>query len=927
MFPTSTAEITVCDGESSAAEGEVRVRALGNSNCLRMSRTLRELPVAVEASGWWTHECWVLAVPKRLKVRKPGPAVTGPSVPFWCAWKSAYPGGMSRGVRIPSDQGLLVFDVFINYRTVDARFGAAATFELLAGRFGRSRVFLDNQSMRPGAVYPERIRAALQSMRVLVVLIGPEWLASSESVLLIQRDDDWVHREIRTALTRMVPIVPVLLDGARLPEPSVLPPDVRSLVHHQTAEVRHRTLGADVARLAERLGELVPLPVSVDHVPRQLPAVASHFVGRAELMDQLDEMLLPVSGHRRMLVVLSGTAGVGKTTLALEWAHRVKHAFPDGQIYADLRGFGVERPMTPPEALSLLLRSLGVSNPDEVVDTDERAALFRTVISDRRVLLILDNALSAEQVRHLIPGDGPSAVLVTSRVRLDSLSVLHAAGRLAVSPLNHDDATRLFYAAVGERSDAEPAAVAELMHRCAYLPLAIRIAAERVVTRPALRLADLLTDLADEHVGIDALGTDDSSASVRTVFSWSYQGLDDRSALVFRAFAWHPGRDVDLEALSALTGLDQTGTRASVMALMAGHLLTELVADRYEMHDLLRAYAREVSLTDEPSAWTAGLVRLFDYYLHTAESADRALTPHRYRLTLDGDSTAGLVIDDVDTARSWFEREEANLAAMCRLDGPWLDSRRWQLAYVLRGYYYLTKKLDDWIETHNSALAATLRLGDRRAEGITRNNLGMALVASGLIEEAMAQYLAAEQAFNAVGDRYGVSNALANQATVLRRQGQYDEALLRQQRALAHFRSENSFRNLGITLRSTARVHLDRGAITDAALCADEALDIALGLQHDLDVAQAYNVVGMVRHASGDRVLAEVALHQAIEFGVRCGSRHEQARATRRLGMLAVESGDVEQAERWWHIALELFEAMGSPEASAVAADLDAMTQ
>lgn len=880
----------------------------------------------VVAPGGWNHEWWAGSA-EAAESPETWARDDGLSVPYWCSWTSGYPEGMSRGYESLPTRGLLVFDVFINYRTVDARFGAAATFELLAGHFGHSRLFLDNQSMRPGAVYPERISAALQSMRVLVVLIGPEWLASSEGVLLIQRDDDWVHREISTALTRMVPIVPVLLDGARLPEPNVLPLDIRSLVHRQAAEVRHRTLGADVAKLAERLAELVPLPLSDDHVPRQLPVAASHFVGRTELMDHLDKMLLPASGHRRMLAVLSGMAGVGKTTLALEWAHRVKHAFPDGQIYADLRGFGVERPLMPSEALSLLLRSLGVSNPDEVVDTDERAALFRTVISDRRVLLILDNALSAEQVRHLLPGDGPSAVLVTSRVRLDGLAVRHAAGRLAVPPLNHDDAMRLFYAAVGERSDAEPAAVAELMHRCAYLPLAIRIAAERVVTRPALRLANLLADLADEHVGIDALSTDDSSATVRTVFSWSYQGLDDRSALMFRAFAWHPGRAVDLDALSALTGLDQTGTRASVMALMAGHLLTEPVANRYEMHDLLRAYAREVSLTDDPSARTAGLARMFDYYLHTAESADRVLTPHRYRLTLDGDSTAGHVIDDIDTARTWFEREEANLAALCRLDGPWLDSRRWQLAYVLRGYYYLTKKLDDWIETHNSALNATLRLGDRRAEGITRNNLGMALVASELLDEAMAQYLAAEHVLNAVGDWHGVSNALANQASVLRRQGQHDEAILRQQRALTHYRSENAFRNVGITLRSMARVHLDRGAIADAAVCADEALDIALGLQHDLDVAQAYNVVGMVRHLSGDRVLAEVALHQAIEFGVRCASRHEQARATRRLGMLAAEAGHVEQAERWWHIALELFEAMGSPEVAAVAADLDTMTQ
>lgn len=821
------------------------------------------------------------------------------------------------------------FDVFINYRTADVPFGAAATYELLAERFGNDRIFLDNQSMPPGVDYPQLLRSALESMWVLLVLIGPNWLSAdpaSGGRLLIERDGDWVRYEIRRALERAVPIVPILLDGTALPDPAMLPPDVRRLVHHQTAEVRHQHLGADVDQLARRLANLLPAGRRPDIaagrlVPHQLPADSGWFVGREEQFASLDVLLRGPDEGGANVVVISGTAGVGKTGLAVRWAHHAAKSFPDGQLYVDLRGYGTKLPMSPAEALAGLLRALGVAHPEELVSTDERAARYRTLLSELRVLVLLDNAWSVAQIRPLLPGGGPSAVLATSRRQLGGLAVHHAVEHVRLSPLGPSNAMDLLRMIIGERVAAEPDAADALAAYCSNLPLALRIAAERVGARPMLRLGDLVGELADERARLDVLDSGDPYSTVRTVFSWSYQGLDDRSAMAFRALGVHPGHIFDVPAVAALTGTSRSDAHSAVKALTDAHLVTELAPGRYSLHDLLRVYTRELA-NGRVDECRSNLRRLFDHYLHTSDRADRLLTPHRFRIALDGDVNAGLAVDDVTAARQWLEKEQENLVAMCRVDDPVFDSRRWQLAFVLRGYFYLTKLLDGWVDTHTQALAACLRAADGRAEAMTRNNLGMALVASGRLEEAMSHYRQAKRLFDAVGDLHGASNALANQASVLRRWGYYDDALRNQRRALAHYRRSGAQRNTGITLRSMARVHVDAGQLGDGVRCAQEAVDVALGLGHDLDIAQAFNVLGMVQHRARNAALAEIATHQAIEFSRRCGSRHEEARAAHRLGTLEAESGRTDEARRWWRTALDLYRELGAAQVELVAADL-----
>lgn len=503
-----------------------------------------------------------------------------------------------------------MFDVFINYRSADARFGAAATFELLSGRFGRSRVFLDNQSMGPGAVYPEQIRAALESMRVLVVLIGPAWLAATgPGVSPLHRDDDWVRREIRVALERAVPIVPVLLDGVSLPAPEQLPDDVRPLLFRQAAGVRHHTLGADIARLARYLERFLPASQRSNRVvPHQLPA-STHLVGREDEFGRLDDLLR--TGDRTVpIVVVSGAAGVGKTALASRWAHQVADEFPDGQLYVDLRGFGPDEPVAPMEALSGFLRTLGVARPEELTDQAERSARFRTLMSGRRAVVVLDNARSAAQVQPLLPGAGPAVVVVTSRDVLGELRVRHTSALVRLEPLDATAGVGLLTAGVGERAVRQPAAAGRLASLCGGLPLALRIVTERLVSQPSLSIARLVDELDDERARLTALSELGAEANVRTVFSWSYQRIDGIQAAVFRAAGLAPGRGFDANTIAAVTGRPTSSVERALADLDRAHLVTDLGGGRYSMHDLLHAYANEVATADHDPAPADAVRRL-----------------------------------------------------------------------------------------------------------------------------------------------------------------------------------------------------------------------------------------------------------------------------------------------------------------------------
>jgi tetratricopeptide (TPR) repeat protein len=367
---------------------------------------------------------------------------------------------------------------------------------------------------------------------------------------------------------------------------------------------------------------------------------------------------------------------------------------------------------------------------------------------------------------------------------------------------------------------------------------------------------------------------------------------------------------------------------ARVLADLArAHLVTEVDGGRYGMHDLLHVYAGEVAAASDDPLPAEARRRLFDHYLHSASRADRLLTPHRVRIPLTGDQEAGRGFADAAAAKLWLGAEEQNLVALSRLDHPSLDEHRWQLAYVLRDYFYLTKQLDGWLETHVNALAAARRCGNDYAEALTLNNLGMAMTAAGLLDDAMNRFTAAREIFARIGDRGGESNSLANMASVLRRQGDPTSALRHLEAAMGYYRLTGSANHVGITLRSMANAHLQLGQAAEALRCAQEAVDLATWLEFPLDIAQANNVLGSACRQLGELVLAEIAHRQALEMGANCESEFEQAWAHRGLGSVALADGHPSVALVHWHNAHALFQDVGSPLAEDVAADIRRLAQ
>jgi DNA-binding SARP family transcriptional activator len=371
-----------------------------------------------------------------------------------------------------------------------------------------------------------------------------------------------------------------------------------------------------------------PPPAAALARPWQIPADVRHFAGRRAELAALDELVVRNDSHA-MFAVLDGSAGVGKTALAVRWAHRVRDRFPDGQLYLNLRGYGPGEPVRPETALSGFLRALG-ARADQIPDgLNERSAKFRNRLAGRRMLVLLDNARDAAQVRPLLPGAG-NALLVTSRNQLRGLTARNGASRVEVARLSPEDAADLLNEHIaGPRTAAESDTVAELVELCARLPLALRVTAERINRSLGLPLAALARELRDERGRLDVLRSDDDQdADLRALLSWSYLALDGASARAFRLLGIHPGNDIGSAAAAALFDISEGEAAQLLDSLVSVHLLEQRTGDRYGFHDLLRGYAaetaqREVSATDRDVATR----RILDWYLHTSYEGHYQLQP------------------------------------------------------------------------------------------------------------------------------------------------------------------------------------------------------------------------------------------------------------------------------------------------------------
>jgi DNA-binding SARP family transcriptional activator len=440
-------------------------------------------------------------------------------------------------------------------------------------------------------------------------------------------------------------------------------PDLRRL--HQQILASDSSLAGPGPRLAVPASVTLSGAGSGSQPPRQLPAAARHFSGRsAELVALRRITDEPAGAGLPTIIAITGGAGVGKTALALRWAHEVTFRFPDGQLHADLRGYDPGSPVPPAEVLARFLRSLGVPGAEIPADQTERAARFRGLLTGLRVLVVLDNARSAEHVRQLLPATPGCAVVVTSRDSLAGLVVRDGAQRLDLDLLPLTDAVHLLRSLIGGRADADPAAAQALAVKCARLPLALCAAAELAAACPAASLAELVRQLDDRHQRLDLLdGGGDPRTAMRAVFSWSYRHLDGDSARAFRLLGLHPGTEIEPCAGAALMGTTVAQARRLLTALARAHLIRPVGPAHYAMHDLLRVYAAELAVAWDGDRQEA-LRRLLDHYVHVASTAMEIASQAGLSRMSGEPASAGPMppVTDPWAARAWLDKHRATLA-------------------------------------------------------------------------------------------------------------------------------------------------------------------------------------------------------------------------------------------------------------------------
>jgi DNA-binding SARP family transcriptional activator/Tfp pilus assembly protein PilF len=689
-------------------------------------------------------------------------------------------------------------------------------------------------------------------------------------------------------------------------------------------ELQQRALTGDSA-----LNMTTPLAVgsAPSVVPQELPAAVGNFTGRTAELEMLNS-LLEESGAVPGAVLISaigGTAGVGKTALALHWAHQVRSHFPDGQLYLNLRGYNPAKPMPAADALAKLLRALGVPGPEMPPDGDERAARYRSLLSGKRTLVVLDNASDVDQVRPLLPGSSSCTVVVTSRYSLTGLVARDGATRLDLDLLPPADAVGLLRTLIGPRADADPEATAALAAHCCRLPLALRIAAELSAARPAVALADLAEELADQQQRLDLLdGGGDPGVAVRAVFSWSYRHLDAETARTFRFAGLHPGADLEPYATAALTGTTVAQARQLLDRLANTHLMEPSRPGRYGMHDLLRSYARELAVAqDSEEERQAALTRLFDYFLHAAAAAMGTLYPgerHRHP-RMHQSATPTPPLGSPAAAQSWLDDQRTTLAAVTvhTADQGWPDHAT-RLAAILFRYLNLGGHYPEAVAIYTHAASAARRSGDHAAEAAALNALGSIDWSQARYEEAGDRLRQALHMFREAGDRVGQARALGNLGLTYVDQGRFDEAVSAYGQAIDLFREIADRSGEVRTLCNLGIVEQKMGLYHQAASHQEESIVIAREIgARDTEYLALLNL-GVVRLRQGRCTEASGDLRRALILCRQAGYRAYEAVALTRIGDVCLRQGSPGDAVGYLQEAMSLFREIGdrSGEADAL---------
>ncbi len=729
-------------------------------------------------------------------------------------------------------------------------------------------------------------------------------------------------------------------------------------VYHEAAKTLAHELGLDPGPELQSLHTqilrndptLLDLPADTRTVPlpAQLPACTPTFTGRDHELAEIFTLCQHGSGTV-VITAINGMAGVGKTTIALHIGHHLVDHYPDGQLFLDLRGHAEgTTPANPIDILESMLRSLGQPADRIPPGLDDRAALYRSLLSDKRLLVVLDDAACENQVRPLLPAASGCLALITSRRNLTGLEHAHP---LSLDVLPAADAVALFRRVAGRKGldGVHPALLDEVVEVCGRLPLAIQIAAARLRARPSWTLEYLVGRLRDERVRIGELTAGDSS--VAAAIKLSYDHLSRAHQRLFCSLAHHPGSDVDVYAVAALADLD-IGTDLDQLLndLIDEHLLDEHLPGRYRFHDLVRSYALKCAESEDgPEEGRAALTRLLKLYLNTASIADNLLDPNLNRPTgsIPRPTTPVPVLSTYRDAMAWLDTERINLlASITAAEYQQMHDYTWLLANVLNWFFFIRGHLEAWISSHRLAVDATRELGDRCNEAMMLNHLGTALWLNSRHAEAIEAYQGSLGIRRELADRRGEAAALSNLGGVHEHVGNFQIALDYQNAALPLFRETGNRRGEANTLGGLASINERLGNYPEAldnlhqalplfqeigdrrgeatALCGlgsinerlennPEALDNlhqALPLFQEIDDGRGHahtlNVLGTVQGHVGDFAAATQHHERALQIAREVGDLSVECEILNAAGRTARRAGDPESATRYHSKALAL---------------------
>jgi tetratricopeptide (TPR) repeat protein len=670
-------------------------------------------------------------------------------------------------------------------------------------------------------------------------------------------------------------------------------------------------------------------------LPRQLPPALRDFTGRRDQVAALDSLLpaeKDVASGATPILVVDGTPGVGKTTLAVWWANRVQHRFPDGTLFVDLRGYGPGAPLGPHMVLSSFLSALGMAQERIPMEIDQQSALYRSALANRRMLVVLDNAISAAQIRPLLPGSPGSLVLVTSRLSLAGLTVTEAARRISLDLFDAVEADRLVAGIIGDqRAAGESGAVSELVQVCARLPLALRIAAARIAVRSHWGVADVVQEIRDEHQALATLSDPvDERSAVRSVFGWSYARLSTEQARMFRLLGLHPGPEFSVHAAAALGRVELNTAKAHLEALTDQHLIEPVGRRRYRFHDLLHAYAAHRAELDETQTGRRdALAALLTWYAHTADAADQMAFPTTVRLAVDlRPVTAPAPVTERVQALDWLNTEQSTLSAAQRIAAEH-DLHEVVLALAGAARHLTLRPRALWperLEAESRGLAAARAAGDRANEAFLLIRRGNTHRMLGSDDAADADFVAVLAAAEELDDPVRRREALCGRGSIRRDRQQYAEAREYYQVALPLARAAGAAAN-AVVVSNLSQISAALGQFEMAARYAEQELELRRQVGAGIGIAYAEHNAAVGRQGLGEHASAIELCRRALAgYAHHGGAEAERAAALETLAVSLAHVGQTDRAVECLHEAAVILAELGDSHAEYVQRRADELT-